>query len=388
MSARDSRIDWLRGLALACIFVNHMPGNRVSDWTPRNFGFSDAAELFVLLAGVAAALAFFRRFEDGQALRMSGKALRRAGTLYSAHLGASAGAIVILHSANWLLNSTEFDDLVGATALFEDPLPGLIGLAVGGYQIGYFNILPLYVLLLLTLPGYLFLARINTYLMLAVAAAIYIASHVFYLQMPSYPVEHGWYFNPFAWQLLYATGIYIGILKLRRTSIPWHPAVGALAAAYVAYALFWCLFQMGGHISFGLLPQWIDTLAKPDLPISRYLHVLAMAYLLVHSRAWTWMLNIRTGNGLVLMGKHSLPVFVAGSLMSLVGLIILAVTGPWFALEAALTIAGMAVMLTIAFGYEYGLAPVFDRVARVTRGFSRRSEPVIETQDDVTVRTR
>ena len=62
---RDHRIDWLRGIALVSIFINHMPGNRLENWTTRNFGFSDAAELFVLLAGMAAAFAFFPRMLKG-----------------------------------------------------------------------------------------------------------------------------------------------------------------------------------------------------------------------------------------------------------------------------------------------------------------------------------
>ena len=47
---RDYRIDFFRGLALISIFVNHIPGNFYSNFTHRNFGLSDAAELFVLLA--------------------------------------------------------------------------------------------------------------------------------------------------------------------------------------------------------------------------------------------------------------------------------------------------------------------------------------------------
>lgn len=385
---RDSRIDWLRGFALACIFVNHMPGNRLGDWTPRNFGFSDAAELFVLLAGVAAALAFYRRFEDGQALRMSGKAIRRAGTLYLAHLGSSVAAIGILLAANWYFRSSEIDDLVGATALFEDPLPGLLGMTFGGYQIGYFNILPLYVVLLLALPGYLFLARINRHLMLAAAVVIYFVGRKYALHLPSYPVDHGWYFNPFAWQLLYATGVYLGILKIKGATVPWHPVAGALALAYVLYALAWCVFHLSAYfdtgVSLGLLPVWVETLSKPALPMSRYLHVLALAYLLLHSRVWTWMLRISDRDALVLMGRHALPVFVVGSLLSLVGLIVLANTGPSLALEAALTVGGLAIMITIALYNEYGLAPVRRRLTRT----SDASKAASEISDDVTVRTR
>lgn len=386
-SLRDSRIDWLRGFALACIFVNHMPGNRLSNWTPRNFGFSDAAEIFVLLAGVAGALAFYTRFEAQQALRMSGKSIRRAGELYLAHLAASMAAIGILFAANWFLNSTEFDDLVGATALFESPVPGLIGLVTGGYQIGYFNILPLYVALLLALPGYLWLARISKNLMLFASATLYAATYVYQLQMPSYPVEHGWYFNPFAWQLLYATGLYLGIMKIKGEGIGWNPVLGALAGAYIVYGIAWCHFNLGGNITFGLLPKSVDTLAKPMLPLSRYLHVLALAYLLVHSRVWLWMLRVPASDPLALMGKHSLPVFVTGSLLSLMGLITLAVTGPAVAVEVSITAAGMLIMIMVAYASEFGIDGA---KALVNRSFTSAgySMAIADHDDEITVRTR
>jgi uncharacterized membrane protein len=52
----DHRIDVLRGMALLMIFVDHIPGNVLSLVTLHNFGFSDAAEVFVLLAGIDAGL--------------------------------------------------------------------------------------------------------------------------------------------------------------------------------------------------------------------------------------------------------------------------------------------------------------------------------------------
>ena len=44
---RDPRIDFFRGVALIWIFIDHVPGNLLAHLTLRNFGFSDASELFV-----------------------------------------------------------------------------------------------------------------------------------------------------------------------------------------------------------------------------------------------------------------------------------------------------------------------------------------------------
>src|SRR5580700_8273524 len=63
---RDLRVDALRGLALFMIFIDHIPGNLLSQITLRNFGFADAAELFVLLAGFASMVAYGGSFaRDG-----------------------------------------------------------------------------------------------------------------------------------------------------------------------------------------------------------------------------------------------------------------------------------------------------------------------------------
>ena len=50
LNGRDHRIDFFRGLALIFIFWDHIPHNPLAELTVRNFGLSDAAEIFVFLA--------------------------------------------------------------------------------------------------------------------------------------------------------------------------------------------------------------------------------------------------------------------------------------------------------------------------------------------------
>ena len=60
---RDVRIDFFRGVALLFIFIDHIPRNFLAFFTLHNFGFSDAAEMFVGLAGYAAFFAYTKPFE-------------------------------------------------------------------------------------------------------------------------------------------------------------------------------------------------------------------------------------------------------------------------------------------------------------------------------------
>jgi hypothetical protein len=63
---RDLRVDALRGLALIMIFIDHIPDNTLALLTLHNFGFSDAAELFVLLSGFSSMVAYGSAFDrDG-----------------------------------------------------------------------------------------------------------------------------------------------------------------------------------------------------------------------------------------------------------------------------------------------------------------------------------
>jgi hypothetical protein len=385
--SRDSRIDWLRGLALVSIFVNHMPGNRLENWTTRNFGFSDAAEVFVLLAGVAAAFAFYKRFAQGDVWGTTHKSIRRVGTLYTAHVFSTLAAIAIFAFAARLAGDAGYLELIGVAPLFQDPWPGLIGIALGTYQLGYFNILPMYILLLAALPLYMWLARIDLRLMLCASFALYLAAQTVPLGMPSYPEGGGWYFNPFAWQLLFAIGLALGVMKLRGGGVGYHPVLYAAALAWAVLGCVWMVWSLGGHVTHGVLPGWMDTLHKSALPMPRLLHVLALAYVLVHSRVWTPLTRVSEVDPVTTrLGRNSLPVFVAGSLMSMVGYATLVQTGNGLLIETALTLVGVSVMWVTALISEKSLPVVWaDLVRRLSA--LRPGVPALPTDNEKTVRT-
>ena len=77
--SRVVSVDFWRGIALATIFIDHVPGNVLEHYTQRNFGFSDAAEVFVLLAGVAASFAYLPHFEAGERAHQRPSQRRSAG---------------------------------------------------------------------------------------------------------------------------------------------------------------------------------------------------------------------------------------------------------------------------------------------------------------------
>src|SRR6476661_4159836 len=61
---RDLRLDLFRGIALWLIFLDHIPTNIVNWVTIRNYGFSDAAEIFIFISGYTAAFVYGRSMRE------------------------------------------------------------------------------------------------------------------------------------------------------------------------------------------------------------------------------------------------------------------------------------------------------------------------------------
>jgi hypothetical protein len=146
---RDLRIDFFRGLALLFIFIDHVPDNVLANFTLRNFGFADAAEVFVLLAGFSAMLAYGRTFEAEGFRAGALRVLGRARDVYTWHLGLLLICGFGLTAAAHLFANPEFVDGLGLRLFTDDPQRALVLAATLVNQPNLLNILPLYVVLLL-----------------------------------------------------------------------------------------------------------------------------------------------------------------------------------------------------------------------------------------------
>ena len=83
---RDLRLDLFRGLALWLIFLDHIPSNIVNWITIRNYGFSDATEIFVFISGYTAAFVYGRAMREHGTVVASARILKRAWQVYVAHI--------------------------------------------------------------------------------------------------------------------------------------------------------------------------------------------------------------------------------------------------------------------------------------------------------------
>ncbi|BCP55094.1 membrane protein [Kaistia sp. 32K] len=320
---RDYRIDFFRGLALISIFVNHIPGNLYSNFTHRNFGLSDAAEIFVLLAGVSAALAYFPRFASGQAVASTGLVGKRIGTLYIAHLAAMAAGFAIYAAASISLDAPGLMLPDERHWLVEQPVQALAGIGMLTYQTGNFNILPMYMVMMAMLPLMMLLARVHLGLVLGASFALWLVTNIFRLTIPNFPGDGGWYFNPLAWQFLFTIGFVGGVLLRRGERLPFSRAVYWFALFYLVAAAGLVYGGLWG--TFPRLPEWfwLSGFNKTWVGVFRLLHVLSLAYVVIFSplpgilKRW-----LDEGNWIVRLGRHTLPVFWLGTLLSVAGHIV------------------------------------------------------------------
>jgi hypothetical protein len=353
-SKRDTRLDVLRGLALITIFINHVPGQIFEHLTTKNYGFSDAAEAFVLISGIAVGIAYGSRFKIGAWFETAKKSTKRAFTLYLAHMITTFMTLALFLTGAWLFHRPGLLCEINILAVLTNPQAGIPSLLLLGHQIGYNNILPMYGALMLMIPIILLLEARSPLLALAVSGAVWLLSGIFEIAPHNMLIEGYWFLNPLSWQFLFTIGI-VGMMHVRRGGkLPQHPLLMALAAGYVALSFAWVVGQLWGIgntlASLGM-PPVITGFDKTFLSLPRLLHVLALTYLVLNINAISSLLRRPEDNPLVIFGRHSLNIFVAGTILAMVGQVVLyinngdKIVGPIF----------VALGVAIQFAYAYHL---------------------------------
>src|SRR6185312_3947511 len=83
---RDLRLDFFRGIANWAIFLDHIPDNAVNWITTRNYGFSDAADLFVFISGYTASFVYAKMMLERGFIVGATRLFKRVWQLYVAHV--------------------------------------------------------------------------------------------------------------------------------------------------------------------------------------------------------------------------------------------------------------------------------------------------------------
>lgn len=308
---RENRIDLLRGLCLLLIFIGHAEYS-FSESFRNARGFSDASEIFVVLAGISAVLAYVRRGEGPSFLRP----WRRAGRLYSVHMllfackALAAGALIALSSPYAL--PLDMD------GFWADPLGHLPGVLTLSYLPYNLDILPMYMVLLLVAPFAMWLAMRSPSALAVASTALWLMAGVGHLNLPNGANALGvWFFDPISWQVLLVIGIVLGLrMKEGRTMLPYHPIAFWAAALFCIVAVPFAYLAYFEMIETPFGAHYHQVVSKTNVGPLRLINVAALLYV-----AWnlSWVEKAADSPAFALLrdaGRHSLAVFATGIALS------------------------------------------------------------------------
>ena len=359
---RGLRLDLFRGVGLWMIFLDHVPDDFVAWLTLRNYGFSDAAEFFVFISGYLAGYIYGPIVRGGHFLAATKRLVMRAWQMYVAHI-----MLFLLFTAQIARTVRKFDN-----PMYEDEFnvhnflqhpDVLIGQALSlRYKPVNLDVLPLYISLVLASPLILWcLVRRPNWTLLG-SAVLYVLARWFDWNFASYPPGTTWYFNPFAWQLLFIFAAWCGVGGAAKLQFLIRSRVVLVLA--VAWMLFALLIVMTWHSAFleSLVPKWmikaIYPIDKTDLDMLRFTHFLALAIVVTRYLPRDWKpLTSKWLRPLILCGQHSLPIFCFGVFLSFGAhwILIQYTRGVWE--QLAVSAAGILIMVAAAW--------LLDRAAKV-----------------------
>lgn len=343
-----NEIDFWRGFALVTIFINHIPGNFFERFTYRNLSLSDSAELFVFLAGWSLRMQIDRTASLPLAPLVK-KLGSRALQVYFAQIVITEMAVALIAAASIYYDAPFLLDWHNAAAVFQKPVEATVGLIALTHQLGYFNILPLYVVLVASAPLIAICARYASSLLLPISAAIYVATLATGTNLPSWPEPGDWFLNPLAWQFLYVLGF----------SLAGKDGIGGFVRRHRKAFFYAGLPIVALGIVIGLThfsprpdqvpnPKLFFVFDKTFLSPARLIDVLGLTAVFAGTFPFfmgKFGLIVRL---LSLLGRHSLYVFCAASLLSLIGQIIRFAYGGAVLTDAMMVGTGLVVMGIVA----------------------------------------
>ncbi|MBC3199921.1 OpgC domain-containing protein [Pseudomonas poae] len=360
LNGRDPRIDFFRGLALIFIFWDHVPHNPLGQITLRNLGFSDAAEVFVFLAGYASVLAYGKVLQREGYWMAALKILRRTWVLYVVHIFLLAMLMGIVFFANSHVETRDLVAEMGLTHFVTHPQQALTDELLLRFKPNLMDPLPLYIVLLAGLSLVLPLLLRYTGAVVAVSLTVYLLAP--HLGWNLRAIADGvWYFNPVTWQLLFVLGGAAAIHASRprpvQTRTLARQPLFVLAAFYTLVAAVITLAWRWPDLHDGLMPAALSErlypLSKTDLSPARLLHFLALAYVtakLLPGEAWThnWLAQQTCR-----MGRYSLEVFCLGVLLAPLADMVNALAGDAVHVQIGSALAGAALMGALAAWLEF-----------------------------------
>ena len=349
---RDLRLDLFRGLALWLIFLDHIPSNIVNWITIRNYGFSDATEIFVFISGYTAAFVYGRAMREHGAVVAGARILKRAWQVYVAHIFLFA---IYTAEISYVAHSFEnplYGEEMGIFDFLQQPDITLAQAMLLKFKPANMDVLPLYIVLLAGFPPMLWLLLRAPAAALGASALLYALTLHFEWNLPAYP-NGNWVFNPFAWQLLFVFGAWCALGGAERLSaVILSRITAALAILFLAFAFFIVLTWYIPGLD-ALVPRWLEDrmypIDKTNLGVLRLAHFLSLAVLTVQAvpRDWPKLRSLWLRPA-ILCGQHSLEIFCLGVFLSFAAHFAMVEISQGIGMQIATSLLGIVLMIATA----------------------------------------
>lgn len=351
---RDYRLDFCRGLALLIIFIDHVPDNPLAKWTLHNYAFCDAAEVFVLISGMASYLAYGSRFEREGFLACAKAIGRRWVRVYLAHMALFVALACLVFVAAQHFSGADYIGSLKLSWLLQSPKEAIAAALTLSYLPRLLDILPLYLVLLGFAPFLIYLVKRNYWIALSVSGSVYAVTWLSGFNLNA-GGGRNWFFDPFAWQFLYTLGMVV--CHLGRTvpekltgRKPW--LIAAIAFSVAGYLIVGPLHGMGlTHVS----PlSYIWPTNKTFLAPLRVINVMALLYVFgsfVSPQA-PWLKN-RFSDLLLACGRHSLPIYGVGVVLSCAGYLVMAESASKGIANLLVNLSGIGILILLAVSLDW-----------------------------------
>ena len=353
-SRRDLRLDFFRGLALWFIFIDHVPSSIVANVTFRNFGFSDATEIFVYISGYTAAIVYGASLRRNGFVRMAFQVLKRCWQLYAAHILLFVFFIAQITWVSIRFDNASFIEELNIMQFHAQPQESIIRALILHYRPVNLDVLPLYMALLAGLPPCLWLMERSRLLTLLAAVVLWVLVQQLQWAFPVYENGDTWLFNPLGWQLLFVIGAILGSARDEDVRwLRWRPWMGWLAVAWLLFSLFitlsWKYPPLNDWVEVVVGP-WLYPIDKSNFGIARLLHFLAVAYLVVRLVPENApILNWPLAHPIIRCGQHSLYIFCVSISLSFVAHFVLVQFGRGIMMQTVVIVGGLLLMSALAY---------------------------------------
>ena len=298
--------------------IDHLQIHGLHRLAYATFGFFDGAQGFIFISGLVAGCYYSQLAERSGEAAMTMRALRRARDLYLTHLILLA--MVLAGTALLVPSHPALAAAGGNHAGFRIP-PPLMTLLLAAtllVQPQYFEVLPLYVILMLLVP-----LMVRSWRARQIGWVLGISGGLWLLSQPgawTFPTLPAWvdfgYFNFFAWQFLFVCGLTLGCLQRSQAMGAGFDSTRTWAVVLALFCLFFVLRHSNIMLGAGPVDRTLDLgswwYAKRTLGPLRIFDFALFAYLLAKAAKsyGPWLEKTVVHHYLRFLGQHSLQVFV------------------------------------------------------------------------------